>query len=89
MIRDQVDGDLFGSNANTEDGNDEELKFKAADKEVFDWEDIVLEQEMVTKIVHLIEHGVEGFVGEAELDSEFMVFLTLMQILNFSLAAQY
>ncbi|KAJ3109779.1 Vacuolar protein sorting-associated protein 35 [Phlyctochytrium planicorne] len=57
MVRDQKDGGLFGPRKSAFTGEGEEtLNGKGGDEELpLDWEDIVEEQNMVAKLVHLLK----------------------------------
>ncbi len=75
MVREQTDGGLFGPKIKPESSETSGPRYmsKIADELPLDWEDVVMEQECVAKLVHLLEVVADdGSIGEAELDSEFM-----------------
>lgn len=78
MVREQADGGLFGPKIKVEPvenaASAPRYVSKIADELPLDWEDVVTEQELIAKLVHLLEVVADdGSVGDAELDSEFMV----------------
>ncbi|KAJ3390268.1 Vacuolar protein sorting-associated protein 35 [Lobulomyces angularis] len=79
LIREQNDGGLFGqkitdiSSLQKESGPKYEPKVISNDSNL-DWGEVVQEQEMIARLVHLIESFDEnGIVAEKELDQDFML----------------
>lgn len=67
-----------GSEAGTVATTGPRYIYKKNEELALDWEDVMIEQELVAKMVHLLESVPEeagAEIGEAELDSEFMVYI--------------